>query len=148
MMKDAFNQKIKFSGYAAVFNNTDLHNDILLPSALKKVKISNNYPSNANYVKLLFEHNNASQIGTITKVKKDAKGIFVEGCIDKNSLMLAGIDNMSALNNYGLSIGYFNNGSVIDKSLKKRYISNITLEEVSIVKNPANKMARINFTSL
>ena len=132
----------KFFGYASIFNNTDSVNDVVLPSAFKRFNIVKQ-DGKTKGIKLLLNHDSNLHIGWIEKVKVDSKGLFVQGCIDKK-LQHSSIGDNAIKNGFvGLSIGYYANKFTKDSFLKKRYIHDITLDEISVVKNPANKKAVI-----
>jgi HK97 family phage prohead protease len=114
-----------FSGYASMFNTKDYTNDIIINGAFK------NIPST---VPLLLEHSHSNIIGKISNIIQDTQGLYVNG-----NLLNSTINK----HNYNLSIGFIVNNFYINKQTNTRYITNLTLVEISLVKNPANKDAKI-----
>lgn len=134
-----------FSGYAAVFDVEDAYKDIIRAGAFTASLKSN--PD----VKLLWQHNVADPIGTITSMQEDSKGLLFEA-----QLLLdiqRGKEAYSMLKNKvisGISIGY---SAVKWKSREqseddKWYHSNrelleVELGEISLVTFPANPKATV-----
>jgi HK97 family phage prohead protease len=121
----------KIFGYANFYSNKDMHNDVVLKTAFSNVQ--------KKPIKLLFEHDNHSQIGWAKILKVDESGVFIEGLIDDNFNILNAISKGFC----GLSIGYYTKSSKKDLVYNTRYISKLNIEEISIVKNPANKKCLI-----
>ncbi len=67
--------KGKFSGYASVFGNKDLGNDVVVNGAFAKSIRA----KGARKIKMLFQHDTKEPIGVYTKIKEDANGLYVEG---------------------------------------------------------------------
>ena len=129
-----------FEGYAAVFNNTDLGNDVIAPGAftasLKK--------RGAKGVKLLWQHSSSALIGKCLDLDEDKKGLKLKGKLtlgvqkaaETHALML---DDAIT----GLSIGYRPLEYEIDERSGKRTLTEIDLLEISVVTFPMNPRAGV-----
>src|SRR5205823_3385408 len=114
----------QFSGYAAVFGNVDLGNDVIEPGAFRKS--IQDRPS----VPILWQHNPDEPIGISRYMTEDGRGLKVEGQLamevqrarEVHSLM-----KMGAIK--GLSIGY----SAVKKTFKGnvRHLQEVALGEFS-----------------
>ena len=132
----------EFEGYASVFNNTDLGNDVIKNGAfLKSVR-----KKGARNVKLLYQHKSDMPIGVFDSIKEDSHGLYVKGRLALKTV--AGRDayellKMGALN--GLSIGFRANPDMVsyDKRSRKRIIKEVELMEISLVTFPMNPKATI-----
>ena len=132
----------EFEGYASVFNNTDLGNDVIKNGAFLK-SIKKRGPKN---VKLLYQHKSDMPIGVYDSIKEDDKGLYVKGRLALKTT--AGRDayellKMGALD--GLSIGFRANPDQVsyDKRSRKRIIKEVDLMEISLVTFPMNPKAKI-----
>ena len=141
-----------FSGYGAVFGNTDSYGDVILPGAFadslaeRKAAGRGNIPM---HVMHRFLGGDGLPVGVWTSVSEDDKGLKVEGKIsgmntDAGRLLYERVKD-GALG--GLSIG-FNvrpNGSVLGKKAgdPKRTLKALNLREISLVDDPANALSRI-----
>lgn len=129
---------MQIEGYASIFNTTDYLNDIILPCSFTDT-INN---INNRSMNILYEHNFDNIIGKITDIYENEIGLFVKGLIYKNNQIIINQILANVIN--GLSIGYIANNFYYEN--EKRIITNINLLEVSIVKNPANKHCKINYS--
>jgi len=132
----------EFEGYASVFDNTDLGNDVIKSGAFKKSLRKRG----AKGVKLLYQHKSDMPIGVFTSVKEDEHGLKVKGQLAMN--VQAGKEayellKMGALD--GLSIGFRVNPKMVsyEKRSKKRIIEELDLMEISLVTFPMNPQATI-----
>jgi HK97 family phage prohead protease len=132
----------EFEGYASVFNNTDLGNDVIKNGAFLK-SIKKRGPKN---VKLLYQHKSDMPIGVYDSIKEDSHGLYVKGRLALKTT--AGRDayellKMGALD--GLSIGFRANPDQVsyDKRSRKRIIKEVDLMEISLVTFPMNPKAKI-----
>jgi HK97 family phage prohead protease len=128
-----------FSGYAAVFNNTDLGGDIIAPGAFtKSIKENPRVP-------VLWGHDTREVIGINKEVKEDSVGLHVAGQLimdvqrakEARSLVKQGAVK-------GLSIGY--DPVVVDSSRSNegiRILKEVKLWEYSLVPFPMNPEALI-----
>ena len=135
-------EKGMFEGYASVFGNTDLGNDVVELGAFKKSLRKRG----AKGVKLLYQHKTDMPIGVFDSVKEDGEGLYVKGRLalgtqaGKEAYELI---KMGALD--GMSIGFKANPDKVtyDKRSKKRLIGEVDLMEISLVTFPMNPLARV-----
>jgi HK97 family phage prohead protease len=132
----------KFSGYASIFGNKDLGNDIVekgaFASSLRK--------KSPKQIKMLFMHKTDEPIGVYEKMEEDEKGLRVEGKLalgTQRGKEVYELMKMGAID--GLSIGYRVDakGYNYDDDGKKRRLKNVDLMEISAVTFPMNPKARI-----
>lgn len=135
---DAF----RFVGYAAVFNNRDLGDDVIVPGAFQKSLKDHGMPL------LLFNHKMEDlPIGVIEHAEEDKKGLRVEGELPKDDpvsrrvgiALKARKSGARALK--GMSIGY-----KAEKHSRKgdvRYLEQVRLFEASFVNLPMNPLAGV-----
>lgn len=132
-----------FSGYAAVFNNTDDDGDVLLPGCFKQSL--NDYPAPA--VRMLWQHDTSQPIGVWEHLAEDARGLKVRGRLPNNvqrAREAAELIRIGGLN--GLSIGYRpvkTRAGMVGRR-KVRMIKALTLLEISPVTFPMNPLARVS----
>lgn len=129
-----------FSGYASVFSLKDTGGDIVEPGAFKE-SIKGREPSD---VRLLWQHDPREPIGVITRLREDAKGLFVEGKLlleIERAKALYLLIKAGALD--ALSIGYKVRKSYSDQSARARRIARVDLWEVSFVTFPMQPLARL-----
>ena len=131
-----------FEGYASVFENTDLGNDVIKTGAFKKSLRKRGYKG----VKLLYQHKSDMPIGVFDSIKEDDNGLYVKGRLALKTT--AGRDayellKMGALD--AMSIGFRANPQEIsyDKRTQKRNIGEVDLLEISLVTFPMNPQALI-----
>jgi len=132
----------RFEGYASVFNNTDLGNDVIKTGAFKKSLRARGVKG----IKLLYQHKSDMPIGILEDIKEDNNGLYVKGRLALKTT--AGRDayellKMGAID--GMSIGFRANPDEVsyDKRSRKRMIGEVDLMEVSLVTFPMNPSARI-----
>ena len=134
--------KGKFEGYASIFGNKDLGNDVVVEGAFRK-SLMRRKPKN---VKMLMQHDTKMPIGVYDKIKEDENGLKVQGRLalgtqkGKEAYELL---KMGALD--GLSIGYKADPKkqVYDERKRKRYLKEVDLMEISLVTFPMNPKAQI-----
>ncbi len=132
-----------FSGYASVFGNKDLGNDVVVQGAFQKSIRA----KGARKIKMLFQHDTKEPIGVYTKVREDAQGLYVEGKLamqTQKGREVYELMKMGAID--GLSVGYRVDakGYSYDDRGKKRYLKQVDLMEISAVTFPMNPKARVN----
>ena len=133
----------RFTGYASIFGNRDLGNDVMMEGAFAKSLAR----KGAKGIKMLFQHKTDEPIGIYEEITEDRKGLYVKGKIaletqkGKETFELM---KMGAID--GLSIGYRVNakGQMYDDRRKKRYLKEVELMEISAVTFPMNQSARIS----
>lgn len=131
-------------GYLAVFNNTDLVKDIILPGAfaatLVNAKAAAKAHNTASMLPLLWQHDKGEPIGGIFEAYEDSHGLFIKARLNLN--IERGRQAFDGLKHgyMSFSIGY----SPTKYSWKgsTRILSEIGLIEGSAVTFPANPKAR------
>ncbi|MBI1234756.1 MAG: HK97 family phage prohead protease [Alphaproteobacteria bacterium] len=130
----------EFEGYAAVYGNRDLGNDVIEPGAF--TESLRERP--ASRIKMLWQHDTNKPIGVWREFSSDTKGLFCRGKLllttvggkEAHEFMKAGaIDS--------LSIGYRTREYRIDRERGVRIIEKADLLEVSAVTFAMNPEARI-----
>jgi HK97 family phage prohead protease len=129
-------EKGVFEGYASVFNNVDLVDDVVEKGAFKKT-ISEN-----PQVPILWQHHIDKPIGVTRNIDEDGHGLKVVGELNLETTL--GKEAYSLLKQgaiKGLSIGY----QVIKDTIKEgiRYLKELKLFEYSLVTIPANMEANV-----
>ena len=130
-----------FAGYASLFGEVDLGQDLVMPGAFRDSLRSRGTQG----VKLLFQHDPNEPIGVWLELYEDAKGLFARGRLmpevararEVLSLMRAG-----ALD--GLSIGFRTVKGRTDPTSGVRRLDKIDLWEISIVTFPMLPEARVS----
>lgn len=142
-----------FSGYGAVFNNTDSYGDVIVKGAFKNsVKLAK---KNGSWPAMLSQHggwgvasDDFTPIGIWTDISEDEHGLKVEGKLadtvrGQEAYKLLKMTPRPAYT--GLSIGYFpvkwTSGD--GKKEPRRKLEEVELLEISLVTFPANDKARI-----
>lgn len=136
VMEDGF-----ISGYASLFNISDLSNDVIEKGAFAKSLTD----ENSRNIKLLFQHDPDLPIGHWTSITEDDKGLYVKGKLtldnakakDIHALVLSGAIE-------GLSIGFKTKRSRKNPKTGARHILEAELWEISIVTFPMLPFARID----
>ena len=132
-----------FSGYASIFGNKDLGNDVVVQGAFQKSIRA----KGARKIKMLFQHDTKEPIGVYTKVREDAQGLYVEGKLAMQTQKGRGVYELMKMGAIdGLSVGYRVDakGYSYDDRGKKRYLKQVDLMEISAVTFPMNPKARVN----
>jgi HK97 family phage prohead protease/HK97 family phage major capsid protein len=126
-----------FEGYAAVFGNVDYDNDVIEPGAFAKF-LQNGWDD----VKILSQHNDEClPIGKPLELKEDDSGLLMKAQIIDTS---AGSDVLKLMRGGvldGLSIGYTVSKSYPENGI--RHLTDLELQEISVVTWPANDAARV-----
>ena len=132
----------RFEGYASVFNNTDLGNDVIKTGAFRKSLRKRGVKG----VKLLYQHKTDMPIGVFEEIKEDEHGLMVKGKLALKTQ--AGQEayellKMGALD--AMSIGFRANPDEVsyDKRTNKRMIGEVDLMEISLVTFPMNPQAKV-----
>lgn len=126
--------------YAAVFNNIDSYNDIILPGAFKNTLANHD----VNDFKFCLYHDTKTIIGKTLDLKEDDYGLYVEAQIIRE--LPKGEEAYILVKNGVLdafSIGYQTKESHYDSVNKIRYLDEIELKEFSLVSFPANPEAKL-----
>ena len=132
----------EFEGYASVFNNIDLGNDVIKTGAFRKSLRKRGVKG----VKLLYQHKTDMPIGVFEEIKEDEHGLMVKGKLALKTQ--AGQEayellKMGALD--AMSIGFRANPDEVsyDKRTNKRMIGEVDLMEISLVTFPMNPQAKV-----
>ncbi len=131
----------QFNGYASVFGEVDMGNDIVAKGAFSKY-LRQHTPSK---IRMLFQHNPDEPVGVWEEIREDEKGLFVRGAISTATTRgreLIELMRQGAID--GLSIGFKTVRSKIAKHSKIRTILQADLWEISIVTFPMQANARID----
>jgi HK97 family phage prohead protease len=128
-----------FSGYASVFGNRDLDDDIVVKGAFKRT-----IDASGGVVPILWQHDTKNPIGWNVTAAEDDHGLKVDGqLLLEDSWAKKALEwmklGLKLGGKVGLSIGY----EVIQKATDKgvRYLKELKLMEYSIVTFAANTAA-------
>lgn len=141
----AVGQTGEFEGYASVFGNVDLGNDVVVPGAFKKTLVE----SFGGKIPILDHHDATKQIGWNLDAREDERGLYVRGKLDLNVQLARERHSLMRMASAvgartGLSIGYQTVKSEPDKERAKiRRLGEIKLFEYSIVVFPMNPQAAV-----
>ena len=136
-----------FEGYASVFGNKDLGNDVIKKGAFAD-SIKYKKPKQ---IKLLYQHKTDEPIGVIDTLEEDSRGLKIKGRLamgTQKGKEVFELMKMGALDS--MSIGYRlspDDYKYNDKQ-KKRTITNLDLMEISMVTFPMNPKAKITKVKL
>ena len=136
-----------FEGYASVFNNKDLGNDVIKQGAFSK----SIYTKKPKQIKLLYQHKTDEPIGVIDSLEEDKRGLKIKGRLamgTQKGKEVYELMKMGALDS--MSIGYklMPEDYKYSDKLKKRTITNLDLMEISMVTFPMNPKAKITKVKL
>jgi len=136
-----------FEGYASIFNNKDLGNDVIRRGSFLKTL----QERNAKSIKLLYQHKTDEPIGVIDSMEEDNKGLYLKGRLamgTQKGKEVYELMKMGALDS--MSIGYRLNPDSYkyDDKNKRRVIKEIDLMEVSLVTFPMNPKAKVTKVKL
>ena len=141
----AVDKEGRFEGHAAVFNNTDLQRDIILPNAFAAT-----LKDHGGRVPILMAHSMGRIVGFGVDAEEDSKGLKVTGEFtldsDEGKNAHAVCRHAFSLGHkIGLSIGYMvpDGGSEYDESKNVRLLHKVNLLEYSVACVPANPRARM-----
>jgi len=121
------------SGYAAIFDHIDLSKDRFIIGAFRNVDIDQ------RPIPMLHQHRSLHPIGKWSSIKEDNTGLHVSGIVTDRAvrrLIIAGID--------GLSVGFRAHHYTISKHI--RTISLVDLVEISIVRNPMQRICCLTYS--
>lgn len=130
-----------FQGYASLFGIADQAGDIVMPGAFRDSLARRG----AGGIKLLWQHDPATPIGTWLKIEEDARGLAVSGQLDLAVLKareLHALMRSGAVD--GLSIGFKTERSRRDARTGHRRLEKIDLWEISLVTFPMLAQARVS----
>lgn len=130
-----------FTGYASLFGERDLGNDVMARGAFARSLDRRGAPG----IRMLWQHDPAEPIGVWTSIAEDAEGLRVAGRLATGTergrevleLMRAGAID-------GLSIGFRTVRARTEKATGARHILEADLWEISVVTFPMLPSARID----
>jgi hypothetical protein len=130
-------------GYAAIFGNVDLGNDVIHSGAFRKT-----LAERGNKVRFFWQHDRNEPLGKPIEMREDAKGLFVKAIVSDTA---RGRDALALLKDgaiTGLSIGYdaIPGGTDVSKAEDGRVVRNLRelrLWEFSLVSLPMNEQAEV-----
>jgi len=133
-----------FSGYGSVFDVVDTYNEVVAAGAFADSLAER--AAKKRPIPVLWQHRTDSPLGVYDVVREDEKGLYVEGRLLTKEVNLAREAHalMKAGAVTGLSIGYWTRASSYDEKSGIRTLTQVDLEEVSIVTMPANDESRID----
>jgi len=131
-----------FEGYASIFGNKDLGNDVIEKGAFMRSLRR----KGAKKIKMLYQHDTKEPIGVFDKVMEDQNGLYVKGRLamgTQKGKEVYELMKMGAID--GLSVGYRvdSKGHHYDDKRKYRVLKEVDLMEISAVTFPMNPRARI-----
>ena len=131
-----------FEGYASIFGNKDLGNDVIEKGAFMRSLRK----KGAKKIKMLYQHDTKEPIGVFDKVMEDQNGLYVKGRLamgTQKGKEVYELMKMGAID--GLSVGYRVDakGHHYDDKRKYRVLKEVDLMEISAVTFPMNPRARI-----
>lgn len=130
----------EFEGYAAVFNNKDQGNDVILPGAFTQTLRS----QKPEKVKMLLQHDSRVIIGKWLEFSEDNRGLKARGKIIES--VRQGEETLTLMREgvlEGLSMGYISKEWEYDRDKQVRMLKRVDLLEVSVVTFPMNRQANI-----
>ena len=131
-----------FEGYASIFGNKALGNDVIEKGAFMRSLRR----KGAKKIKMLYQHDTKEPIGVFDKVMEDQNGLYVKGRLamgTQKGKEVYELMKMGAID--GLSVGYRVDakGHHYDDKRKYRVLKEVDLMEISAVTFPMNPRARI-----
>ena len=131
-----------FEGYASIFGNKDLGNDVVVEGAFAKSIARRG----AKGVKMLYQHDAKQPIGVYDEIIEDDRGLRVKGRLalaTQRGREVFELMKMGAID--GLSIGFKVDakGYHYDDRGKRRMLKEVDLMEISAVTFPMNPRARV-----
>lgn len=129
-----------FDGYASVYEIVDAEGDIVEAGAFAKSIASGRAK---NGVPILAQHEEHLPIGKSLELREDEKGLYIKGLISPTS---TGLDYRQLVKDRvitGMSIGYIVIDSYTDDQ-RIRHLTELEIDEVSLVTFPANQAAQVN----
>jgi uncharacterized protein len=129
-----------FCGYASIFGEIDLGNDIIQPGAFSKALAMRG----AAGIRMLFQHNADMPIGAWQVIREDTTGLRVAGRLATATARGREVlELMRARAIDGLSVGFRTVRATTDPTTGARRIVEADLWEISVVTFPMQPRARI-----
>lgn len=127
-----------FEGYGSTFGNLDLGDDIVAQGAFTKTLQS------GRKIKMLWQHNYMTPIGSYPQLREDSKGLFVQGRINLGTEKgQEGYALLKAGDMDSMSIGFRTIDSEYNSDTDVRVLKELDLFEISLVTQPMNEMALV-----
>lgn len=126
----------KISGYAAIFNNKDKADDILLKGCFSKSIEERGPQSTANdKIILLWQHDQREPLGRITELKEDDRGLYFEAVIDDFELGDRAIKQLESgtLNQFSIGYNYVWENVEYDSDKDAYIVKEVKMHEISVV---------------
>lgn len=124
------------SGYAAIFNNKDKVNDILVKGCFAK-SINDRGPESSanNKIIMLWQHDQREPIGRISVLKEDDKGLYFEAVIDDVERGNQAIKQLESgtLNQFSIGYSYVREKCEYEPNLEAYIVKEVVLYEISVV---------------
>ena len=130
---------MRLAGYAALIDIRDRGGDVIRSGAFAGLQLP---------LPLLWQHDSARRIGTITQARETARGLWVEGVIDhagataRRVMALLRAGTLSGLS-FGYSLRDFVQGPPALPGCGTRDLLRVTLHEISLVTHPMQPGARV-----
>ena len=124
------------SGYAAIFNNKDKVNDILVKGCFAKSINDRGPESSANdKIIMLWQHDQREPIGRISVLKEDDKGLYFEAVIDDVERGNQAIKQLESgtLNQCSIGYSYVREKCEYEPNLDAYIVKEVVLYEISVV---------------
>jgi hypothetical protein len=131
---------LKVEGYASVFWERDLNDDVAAKGAFKESVER----TGAAGVRMLYQHETREPVGVWDHIAEDGRGLFVRGRIlaaSAQGRLAQALVRVGALD--GLSIGFRTVKARKDESGRLRVLTEVELWEVSLVTFPMLPGARL-----
>lgn len=132
-----------FTGYGSVFNNVDYDGEIVDPHAFDESL--DEAKAKGRKFPVLYQHRTGNHIGHWDSLEPNTKGLYGQGKLwlgESDSARIA-YRGMKERTISGLSIGYRVKEAKKDQQTGARRLTKLDLNEVSVVDDPANDLARI-----
>lgn len=128
--------RVRFAGYAAVFDRIDNGGDVVRRGAFARTLAA------GKKVPLLWQHRSGTVIGHVERLAEDKRGLRVIASLSSGEVARAVAAQMKRGGLNGLSFGY-----CVRRAERRDHIRDlvdIDLVEVSVVSNPMQPLARIH----
>ena len=126
---------LRIAGYAALFDTADAARDIIRQGAFAATLARTSDP-----LPLYWQHDPRQRIGTVERIREDAKGLRVVARIDRPASRAAALLAARAVS--GLSFGY--RARQARHGLQGRELIAVDLLEISLVTHPLQHAARVH----
>jgi len=128
------------SGFASVFGNVDLGNDVVMPGAFTESLQKHGLPL------MLWQHKmDEAPLGVVTEARENSRGLWFKAELPKDDDLVRGrvVPQLRRRGLKGVSIGYKAIESERRKSDGARLLKKVRLWEISLVTAPMNPEANV-----